>query len=271
MKKRLRLLAIVSDIHSGSTVALMPPTLELGGGNTVVASELQRWFWDCWQDATDWMVKLADTDPFGLVLNGDLIEGNHHRTTEIISPSISDHVECAAKVLEPLTKRAAKVYVTEGTECHVGDTEAALGERLLAEKCPESGRRVFKRLTMDICGVRLVARHHVTTTSRPWLESNGLGMELGSEQLNAVRNGETMPKILCVAHRHVGGHIQTGDGLCIATPAWQGLTRHGNKVVPASRCKPGIYVLDWRGVPDGHLPIVHRRIYEAPHAKAVAA
>lgn len=267
----LRLLAIVSDIHSGSTVALMPPALKTAEGTEVKPSSLQGWFWECWERGNEWLADLAGKDRFGVVLNGDMIEGNHHRTTQIISPSITDHVECAAQVLAPLVERAEKVWMTKGTECHVGDTEAALGERLLAERNPETGRRVFDRLTLDICGVRMVARHHVTTTSRPWLESNGLGMELASEQLNAVRNGEQMPRILAVAHRHVGGHIQTGEGLCIATPAWQGLTTHGHKVVGASRCKPGLYVLDWRGVRDGELPIVHRRIYEAPHAKAIAA
>ena len=95
-------------------------------------------------------------------------------------------------------------------------------------------------------------------------------MELGSEQLNAVRNGEPMPRVLAVAHRHVGGHVATTDGICLATPAWQALTRHGHKVAGAARCKPGAYLLDWRGIPDGQLPIVHRRIYEAPHAKAVS-
>lgn len=270
-KKPIRLLAIVSDTHSGSTVALMPPVVKLASQIEVNASPLQSWFWDCWLNATQWLTDVAAGDPFGLIHNGDVIEGNHHRTDEIISPAVSDHITCAEEVLRPLVSKAAKTWVTEGTECHVGDTEAGIGKALRAELNPETKRHVFKRLTLDICGVRLVARHHVTTTSRPWLESNGLGMELASEQLNAVRNGEVMPRILCVAHRHVGGHIQTGEGLCIATPAWQGLTRHGNKVVPASRCKPGIYLLDWRGLPDGSLPIVHRRIYEAPHAKAVAA
>ena len=69
---------------------------------------------------------------------------------------------------------------------------------------------------------------------------------------------------------HVGGHVVTNEGICIATPAWQGLTRHGHKVVPAAKCKPGVDVLDWRGLRDGSLPQIHRRIYEAPKPAAIA-
>jgi len=268
--KPIRKVAILSDLHSGSTVALCPPELTIAEGLEVRPNALQRWFWACWLDTLAWLKAEAAGEPFALILNGDLIEGDHHRTDQIIGRNISDHLAVAEAVLEPLVKMAAKTFVTRGTECHVGDIEAALGKILKAEPNPENGRHSFDRLALDICGVRLVARHHVSTTSRPWLESNGLGMELASEQLHAARNNEVQPRILCVAHRHVAGHIVVNDGLCLATPAWQGLTRHGHKVVGAARCKPGAYFLDWTGIPDGQLPAVRRRLYDAPQAKAVA-
>jgi hypothetical protein len=89
--------------------------------------------------------------------------------------------------------------------------------------------------------------------------------------LSTRGNGEPVPRIVCAGHRHVVGHIATGDGLCVVTSAWQALTTHGQKVVSASRSKPSVYVLDWRGIVTGELPRVHRRIYEQPHPKAVSA
>lgn len=269
-RSALRLAVLVSDIHAGSTVAVMPPRLELAEGLTVEPNALQRWYWACWQRAIRWVNETADGDPFLVVVNGDAVEGDHHRTDQIIGRNLTDHVACAEAILRPLTSLASKVYLTKGTECHTGDSEAALGQILQAEKNPETGRRVFDRLTLDICGNRFVARHHVTTTSRPWLEANGLGAELASEQLQAARNGERIPSILHVAHRHIGGHVTTNEGVCIATPAWQGLTRFGHKAVGAARCKPGIYLLDWRGVPDGELPAVRRQIYAAPQPQVLA-
>jgi hypothetical protein len=269
-KRGIELLVIVSDIHAGSSVAIMPPKLTIAEEQVVEANALQRFFWKAWLDAVQWVGNIADADQFALCLNGDMIEGNHHHTKQIISTEVGDHVECAAQVLAPLASKASKIFLTKGTECHTGDAENALGLRLNAEKNPANNRRVFDRLTLDICGTRFVARHHVSTSSRPWADSNGLGVELASEQLQAIRNGEPLPKILAVAHRHVGGHIANGEGICLATPAWQGLTRHGHKVVGAARCKPGLYILDWRGLPDGELPRIHRRIYEAPHAQVIA-
>lgn len=270
MPKEIRTVVVLSDLHAGSTVALMPPEFTKADEQTVKQNPLQAWYWQCWKRTLDWIDETVGDDPAALILNGDLIEGDHHRTTEIISRDIGDHIEMARIILTPLTMRFSKTFITRGTECHTGNVEATLGKLLGSELNPENDRRVFDRLTLDICGVRLVARHHVATTSRPWLESNGLGMELASEQLNAVRNGEPMPRVLCVAHRHVAGHVATNEGLCLATPAWQGLTRHAHKVVPAARCKTGAYLLDWRRTPNGQIPQIHRKLFEAPHAKAIA-
>lgn len=267
--RAIRAAVFLSDIHAGSTVALMPPEVMLAEETTVRQNRLQAWFWERWLDLQVWLDHELRGAPFALILNGDLIEGDHHRTDQIVSKNLGDHLNIAEAVLAPIASRAAKVFVTRGTECHVGDTEASLAKRFAAEKDAETGRQVFDRLTLDLCGVRTVVRHHVSTSSRPWLEQNGLGLELAAEQLNAARNGEPIPRILAVGHRHTPGDVQTTEGLCFATPAWQALTRHGHKVVGAARCKPGAYLLDWRNVPDGQMPIVRRRIYEAPQAKAI--
>ncbi len=268
--RNLELLAIVSDIHAGSVVALMPPEFEVEHGQIVKANALQLWYWRCWFHAQSWLAGIAGKSKFGLIVNGDCIEGDHHRTHEIWSKLPSDHARCAVELLEPFVRMAHKTWFVQGTECHVGLTESHIARELGGEKNPETKRPIFQRLTLDICGQRLVAKHHISTTSRPWLESNALGAELASEQLNAMRNGERMPNIVCAAHRHVAGHVQTGDGLCLVTSAWQGLTTHGHKVVSASRSKPSIYVLDWRGIPDGELPRVHRRVYDTPPPAAIA-
>lgn len=270
-QRRLRVLALISDLHSGSNVAAMPRGFKTVQGQTIEPSPLQAWFADCLEHGTKWAIDLAGDDPFGLIVNGDCIEGDHHHTDEIFSKRIGDHIECAAQLLTPLCSAASRRWFVRGTDCHVRDHEVVIAGKMKAEENPETGRPVFDRLTLEICGVRLVAKHHISTTSRPWLESNALGAELASEQLNAVRNGEPMPRIVAAGHRHVAGHVATAEGLCVVTSAWQGLTTHGHKVVSASRSKPSIYVLDWRGVPDGELPRVHRRVYEQPQPKPVSA
>ena len=60
---RPRLLVVVSDLHCGSNVGLMPPDSEIIGGNTIGfgSNHHQRWLWECWQDAQKQVAKLAET------------------------------------------------------------------------------------------------------------------------------------------------------------------------------------------------------------------
>ena len=87
---------------------------------------------------------------------------------------------------------------------------------------------------------------------------------LAEEALQAVKNGEPFPQVVGRAHRHKYGTFSNGRQTAIVSPPWQGLTRHGHKVVPEARTQPGAYLLDWRGKPEGALPEVHERLYQAP-------
>ncbi|HKB55397.1 MAG TPA: hypothetical protein VKD22_15470, partial [Ramlibacter sp.] len=48
------LIAIESDKHAGSTVALMPPEVPLDDGNTITANKAQLWAWEKYQGAGGW-------------------------------------------------------------------------------------------------------------------------------------------------------------------------------------------------------------------------
>lgn len=263
MSTRPRLLAVFSDLHAGSTVALMPPGFVTIEGTAMEQTPLQSWLWQCWQDGQAWLADLVGQDPYALVLNGDLIEGAHHGTKQIISPDILDHVACALEIIRPMHAKAARTFVVRGTECHTGSTEHGIAQAL---KLPDVAR---DRLTIDIAGVRCVFRHHIGTSTRRGLQGTQLSMQLSEEQVEAACNREPIPRVLCCAHRHVFGHWKDNHGLCVVSPPWQGLSRFAHKVVSQARTKPGLFVLDWRGVPDGELPHVHARTYDTPQPEAV--
>ncbi len=267
---KLNLLAVVADTHCGSVYGLVPPSFQLGDGGIYEQNAIQQWAWKCWKDSEDFIWDVAGKSPYALVVNGDAIEGNHHRTTEIISPAIDDHFNCADVVLGPLAKRAARRFVVRGTECHVGNSESGLGNKMGAECAPGSKRAAFDRLPLNVNGCRVVFRHHVATTARPYLESGAFSIALACEREEAVRNGEAPPQVVCCAHRHKFGLWEDESSLMIVSPPFQaGLTRHGNKVVPHARCRVGVYLLDWRGKPEGSLPDVHKRIYATPPEKFI--
>lgn len=266
---RPRLVFVVSDLHCGSTVGLLPPGFVTLEGQAVAQNPVQKWLWTCWEDLTAHFLAVAGGDPFALVLNGDLIDGNHHRTTQIISPDVGDHTEAAIHSLRPLVTKAAATFIVKGTECHTHNAETVIGKALKTEKNRESGLPSWDRLTLDVNGVRCVFRHHIGTTTRRGLAGTQLSMQLSEEQVEAANNGEPIPRVLCCAHRHKPGLYNDGNGAAVVTGAWQDLTRFGHKVVSQARCTPAAAILDFRGIPAGSLPRIELKTYEARKPQAV--
>jgi hypothetical protein len=270
----IRLLAVVADLHCGSTYGLLPPGFETLEGTPVGQNPVQRWLWDCWTDATEqWLPSIVGNDPWALAVNGDATDGNHHGTTEIVSPATGDHCTAAEAVLKPLAEKAAKRFITEGTECHTKNIEHDLARAIGAtpdpDRPPKSKKLAWDRLDLTIAGTRCILQHHITTTSRAWLEASALSIHLANEQIEAARNGETLPSVLGCAHRHRFGEYRDASGLAFVTPPWQMLTRYARKVVPSARTRPGMVILDWRGLPDGSLPRLHASTYRPPQATGV--
>lgn len=265
----IRLVVVLSDLHAGSTKGLLPPDFVTLEAQEVGQNPIQQWLWDCWRRANDFIDATVGRDPWALVLNGDLIEGIHHGTKEIISPEVADHRRAGMEILRPLAKRAAKVFVVRGTECHVNNHEVGMAEELHGVKNPETGLHAFDRLTLDVCGVRCVFRHHIPASLRRNLAGTQLSVQLAEEQLEAANNGEPIPRVVGCAHRHKPDSYQNDNGLCFVSPPWQALTRHGHKVVSPARTKPGVQILDWRDCAEGELPRFVRRYYEMPHPAAI--
>jgi hypothetical protein len=267
---KIRQLVIISDIHAGSTKAILPPGFKTLEAQPIEQSSIQKWLWECWTRAHAWLEEKAGGKPYALVLNGDLTEGNHHGTKEIWSPEVGDHSLAAKEILLPVADKAAKTYVVRGTECHTASHEISVARGIGAEINPEHGQPYWDRLTMDLCGVRISVRHHFPATSRSYLEASQHSIQMGNAIVEAVRAGEKPPRILIGAHRHRPGHFSDGTNLTVITGAWQVLTRHGFKVVPDGRPSPRIYHLDWRNREDGELPEVDFINFTAPESPAVA-
>lgn len=263
MKAKTKQLVILSDLHCGGSTGLWPKGFKTHEGFEVGQNGFQEWLWECWEDLEGWIKKKTGGKPYELLLNGDLIEGVHHRTIEIMTPDPSDMVNAAIQVLGPLSDRATRTYLTTGTSCHVGNTEAWIGREIGAVKDPDTGHHVFPRLELEYGDHLVAASHHISTTGRPYLEASALSMALGSEIQERARTGKRTPTILIKGHRHVHGIYSDGMGMCLVTGAWQGLTRHAQKVVSHAIPRPSCFILNFEDCKSGDLPLVHQRIYIA--------
>lgn len=260
-RARIQLLAVVSDLHCGSTVGLMHPESEQESGNSIGFGRNvhQAWLWQCWQQMEERVQEICDGWPYALLVNGDATEGIHHRTTEVVATTIAEHVAIATKCLKFLSGNAKRTLVVKGTECHTHNMETVLAQKLGAVDGVAKDKWLFR-----IHGCLIDATHHVGVTSRAYLEASQYSIAMGNARLNYIRAGHEVPRLFLRAHRHCGGTFSDGDSMMGITAAWQFLTRHGRKVVPDSIPRPSAQVFDWRGKPEGALPAVHDITFAPP-------
>lgn len=255
---------VVSDLHCGSIVGLWPDNHITSTGNKIgLGNNLhQQWLWQCWQDKNKKIKGHFKNDPFALFINGDCIEGRHHGTSEVVAALNFDHALAAIECLKPLAQMASVVYMTAGTECHVGDWEKMIAKEIGAIWLGDKG-------LIEINGTLIDIAHHMPTSSRAYLEAGAMSITMGNARQNYSRVGHRVPKVYLRGHRHTGGIFNDGSGIFMATPAWQLLTKYGHKVVGDSICRPGIGILDWRGCQNGELPATKLITYEPSETKPI--
>lgn len=232
----------LSDPHCGSDVGLRPPVVRLKNGNEnhIGDSAHQQLLWDWWLEAMEWINVTSGSQPFVLLLNGDLIEGIHHGSAEVIATQWDIHMSIAIQTLLPLCQKAAAVVVVRGTEVHTRDLEDALARDLGAE-----GGEARDQWNFTINGVLNNAQHHMGTTKRTWLESGDLGRVMMNHLSNTDLAGHEGPRVFWRAHRHVSGHWQTRNRHALVCGGWQFLTRYGHKVVGDSIPMPSVWHGDY--------------------------
>jgi hypothetical protein len=263
MKTTSKLVMLMSDLHVGSTVGLWPKDFVSNEGNPVGQNEFQKWLWECWEDMLVWAQKVIGKDQFDLVINGDLVDGIHHKTLQVMTPDPGDQTDAVRQVLGFLSETCHKLHIIKGTEAHSRNDEIRIGRALGATKNPSTGQNAWDTLDLEVNGTLMNFAHHISATARSYLEASAHSIMLGNMSHSRARAGKAVPKVMCRAHRHRHGIWDDGNQISVITGAWQGLTRYGYRVVPDAVPQPSVVILDMRQVEKGELPLVHRRVYTA--------
>jgi hypothetical protein len=250
----------VSDLHCGSDVGLRPPVVKLANGTNNVFGDAphHRYMWENWLLGIKWIKKVTGGKPFILLLNGDMIEGIHHGSDEVIAMQWEVHMEIALECLRPLCALADSIIMVRGTECHVRNIESALASKLGAEGGEAKDQQLFR-----VNGVLNEAQHHTGTTKRKWLESAEASRVMANNVINCVDAGQEPPRVFWRAHRHVGGYTEQCGRHFLICGAWQYLTRYGRKVVGDSIPIPTIQYMDFT---DAEFPIHKEKKFFPPQA-----
>jgi len=114
-------------------------------------------FWDSWVPC------VTHGEPFAVVVNGDVIEGVHHRATSQISHNLEDQCQIAYDVFAPILDRCdGRFFMIRGTPAHVGEQgvyEERLAKQLGAIPNEEASSRAMS------CGRRSAATAWPTSTT----------------------------------------------------------------------------------------------------------
>lgn len=250
--KRARpvLVAVVSDVHAGGTTALCPDTITLDDGGEYHASKAQRWLMQCWRDY--WSRIAAKRDEIGaelyVVFNGDLVEGDHHNTSKIISRNLNAQRIALAKILEiPLALNPDRVVIIRGTEAHVGESgssEESAADGLKRDKRPvvcDEDTASWWHWRPEIQGVRLDFTHHGRMGRLARTRKSNLVLYAWDILDEHAETGHPHPHLCFRGHNHKRG--DTGDACpvrVVATGAWQiGASGHVKKISPDSLADVG--------------------------------
>lgn len=202
-------------------------------------SMFQRKLWSMWKHFWGPFVTEATRgEKYGVVINGDVVEGVHHRSTTQISQNLEDQAEIAYRVLKPIADKAkGRFWMIRGTEAHVGPSgveEERLAKRLGAVQAPpDEGGQYARYELWKMVGPRLVhLLHHVGTTGSQAYEATAVHKELVESFAEAARWGRRPPDVIVRSHRHrhlettiaTGNANDTARATAVVTPAWQGKT-----------------------------------------------
>ena len=236
-------LACVSDLHAGSTVAMCPDEIALDDGGSYRASLAQRWLWQCWRDYWERVEAVRAAHPGSAlyqVFNGDAVDGNHHGTTQILSGNpVAQAAVVNAAMRVPLSLSPDRLFFIRGTEAHVGasgNAEERIADGLRRDKRPvegdpETGTASWWHLRAEIEGVRLDIAHHGRTGQREHTRASAAVLHAHDVFLSHAKRKEPAPDLCLRAHYHrFNDSYDACPTRIVTTGAWQLKTSYVHKV-----------------------------------------
>jgi hypothetical protein len=259
-------LAVVSDIHTGSTVGLCPSAgIDLDDGGRYEPSRAQRWLWQRWEWFWDEVARERDSAAADLyvIVNGDVIDGRHHETTQVVSGNLDVQAAVARACLEvPRALGVDRWFVVRGTEAHVGPSaqaEEALARWLGAERDPDTGTYSWWHLRLIVHDLLIDIAHHGRTGHRSWTRWNATQLLAADIALSHLQSRERPPDLAIRSHYHRYADSYDAQPVrVIQTPAWQLATAYVHRRAPESLADIGGLIVTIRAGAWSVRPVLYR-------------
>jgi hypothetical protein len=255
MSNKDTVVAVISDMQVGSTVALCPPKWNLFDGGTHSASPAQMIIYRQWIHAAKQVKDLLNEGRVRkrlvLILNGEPIDNYHHGTPQIITKRPQEQIEMAIALLDEWMqvtgydpKRGDKMYLVRGTSAHesgeyinqIGrDLDGVVPCRKDTSSITKDGRYYFHKLRRTVNGKYFHVTHHgFGRGTRAWTQENAISYSLKSQYCSCLDQGIPIPDYMVTGHFHVFNEAyyygKQKPMYGCTSPCWQLKTHFGNRV-----------------------------------------
>lgn len=264
------LIAGLSDLHSGSSVALFPDRfMQFKHGNHT-PTQAQREMYDHFLACADYAGKQRKGKRLVVVHNGDAIEGVHHSTRQVVTYVKDEQAEIHSELMDTFLGRVKfsrkagdKLFYVSGTEAHVNDKEDQIAKDLPTEPNPEGGW-VFDHLELRVNGRVIWFVHHGPRRGNGPNEGNALRNWLRDLYWDCEKVGHTPPDLVLSGHTHTPAYntytVSRGDGYHtvhgVICPSWQRKTRFAYRVAPVERNEVGAVFVEVRADGEIRTPVI---------------
>ena len=253
----------VADLHVGHPFAVCPAEWTLHDGNAFRPNPLQVIIREHWRATWQRIGVQRKKRRLIVCVVGDAIEGLHHSTTQLITARTDTQEAMAVAVLEEglalahFGRGSGDVlrYVT-GTPAHDGQG-AQSAERITRFLTGYTGdvRQSCDYWRASVHGVLFDVAHRPGSGpgTRNWVRGNAFQGWLKSLYLDALELGQSPPRYVIRAHRHVytERYVHNGAGEIVTTgyilAPWMGKSEYVYAVSPEAVTSIGALVIDVDG------------------------
>lgn len=267
MKIKDTLLAIHSDFHSGSSVALFPNRFVQFQHQNHTPTEKQKEIWQHFEKCTEYVKVNRKNKRLLVVHDGDAVDGNRYGI-QSVTLNMDEQAEIHTELMDYFLRKTRfdrkaddRLFYVTGTEVHTADKENKIGEDLSAEKNGEL--YAFDHLELEINGRLIWFIHHGKGRGKGASEGNSLRNWLRDVHLDSDKVGKRTPDLVISGHVHTPTYAnyvyRTGSAFRLVhgviCPSWQMKTRHAYKVASVELNEIGSTFIEIKA--DGEIRLPH--------------
>ncbi len=245
----------ISDLHCGGTTAIFPDykmQFTLNGKpsyNHTPTAEQKAMYRHLMQSAKT-IKERAKGKQLSVRFNGDLIEGYHHSTVEVVSTFSNHHVEIFKEICDEFLKELGfsvkngdSLDFTSGTETHTGwlDNE-------ISQLYGHLGAAFYDELKIVVNGRSLWFTHHGSSGGDGQNEGDGYRNWLKRIYYSSLKEKTTPPDVVVSSHFHKSVaqvYVQDWHYLYgFLLPSLQMKTRYAIRATPFQRNDIGLQTFE---------------------------